>query len=87
MPYFNATEVTRPEADYIRQTTDASLSDTVVISLSSRWYDVRRLTEKELRDFVDDGQVGQQPVLVGPRRPLGREAADELVGAQRRGDF
>ena len=53
MRYFNATEVTRPEADYIRQTTDASLSNTVVISLSSRWYDVRRLTEKELRDFVE----------------------------------
>jgi hypothetical protein len=53
MRYFNATEVTRPEADYIRQTTDESLSNTVVISLSSRWYDVRRLTDKELRDFVE----------------------------------
>ena len=53
MRYFNATEVTRPEADYIRRTSDESLSNTVVISLSARWYDVRRLTERELRDFVE----------------------------------
>jgi hypothetical protein len=53
MRYFNATEVTRPEADYIRQTSDDSLSNTVIISLSSRWYDVRRLTEKQLHDFVE----------------------------------
>jgi hypothetical protein len=53
MRYFNAAEITRPEADHIRLTCEESLSSIVVISLGSKWYDVRRLTEKELRNFVD----------------------------------
>ncbi len=53
MRYFAAGEVTRPEADYIRRTSDESPSDTVVISLNEKWYDVRLLTERELRDFVE----------------------------------
>lgn len=53
MRYFQATEITRPEADYIRLTTDASVSRVVVISLGTRWYDVRSLTENELSRFVD----------------------------------
>lgn len=53
MRYFAAEEVTRPEADYIRRTSDESLSDTVVICLNARWYDVRRLNEGELREFVE----------------------------------
>jgi hypothetical protein len=52
MRYFQAAEITRPEADYIRLTDD-SVSSVVVISLGTRWYDVRRLTEKELSGFVD----------------------------------
>jgi hypothetical protein len=53
MRYFQATEITRPEADHIRLTTDHSVEKIVVISLGTRWYDVRRLTEKELTGFVD----------------------------------
>jgi hypothetical protein len=53
MRYFKVTEITRPEADYIRLTSDEPLSNILVISLGTRWYDVRRLTEKELRGFVD----------------------------------
>jgi len=53
MRYFDATEITRPQADHIRLTSDESHSNILVISLGTRWYDVRRLTEKELRDFVD----------------------------------
>jgi hypothetical protein len=53
MRYFAATDITRPEADHIRLTSDESHSNILVISLGTRWYDVRRLTEKELRDFVD----------------------------------
>jgi hypothetical protein len=53
MRYFNAMEITRPEADHIRLTSNVSLSDTLVISLGSKWYDVRGLTEKELQHFVE----------------------------------
>lgn len=53
MRYFKATEINRAEADHIRLTSDGSVSKIVVISLGTRWYDVRRLTERELRDFVD----------------------------------
>jgi hypothetical protein len=35
MRYFQATEITRPEADYIRRTTDDSVSSVVVISLGT----------------------------------------------------
>jgi hypothetical protein len=51
MRYFEATEITRVEADQIRMTSRESRI--VVISLGTRWYDVRQLTEIELRDFVD----------------------------------
>jgi hypothetical protein len=51
MRYFDATEITRTEADHIRQT--SCESRIVVISLGTRWFDVRGLSEKELRDFVD----------------------------------
>ena len=53
MRYFAAVEVTRPEADYIRRMSEESLSDTLVICLNAKWYDVRRLTERELQDFVE----------------------------------
>lgn len=51
MRYFDATEITCADADRIRLTSRESRI--VVISLGTRWYDVRRLSEKELRDFVD----------------------------------
>jgi hypothetical protein len=51
MRYFEASKITRAEADQIRMTSRESRI--VVISLGTRWYDVRRLTEIELRDFVD----------------------------------
>jgi hypothetical protein len=53
MRYFNATEITQLEAQDIRRTSVASRSSTVVISLGARWFDVRRLTEKELHRFVE----------------------------------
>jgi hypothetical protein len=52
MRYFEATEITGAEADQIRTTSRESRI--VVISLGTRWYDVRRLTEVELRNFVDE---------------------------------
>jgi hypothetical protein len=63
MRYYQATEITRPEADHIRLTTDDSVSKVVVISLGTRWYDVRRLTEKELRGFVDQLLRGELELI------------------------
>ena len=51
MRYFDATEISRAEADQIR--TSSSETRIVVISLGTRWFDVRGLSENELRDFVD----------------------------------
>ena len=51
--YFNAREITRPEAQHIRRTSSASQSSIVVISLGSRWFDVRGLKEQELHRFVE----------------------------------
>jgi hypothetical protein len=63
MRYFQATQITRPEADHIRLTTDDSVSKVVVISLGTRWYDVRRLTEKELGGFVDQLVRGELELI------------------------
>jgi hypothetical protein len=53
MRFFNATEVSLAEAEDIRLTSRTSQSNIVVISLDARWFDVRRLTKKELRKFVE----------------------------------
>lgn len=53
MRYFNATEITPAEAHHIRLTCSASRSSTIVISLGSRWFDVRGLTQNELHKFVE----------------------------------
>jgi hypothetical protein len=54
MRYFNARKITRPEAQHIRRTSSsASQSSIVVISLGSRWFDVRGLKEQELHRFVE----------------------------------
>jgi hypothetical protein len=63
MRYFEATEITRPEADHIRLTADDSVSKIVVISLGTRWFDVRRLTEQELRGFVDQLVRGELELI------------------------
>jgi hypothetical protein len=53
MRYFNAREITPPEAQRIRRTSSASQSSIVAISLGSRWFDVRGLKEEELHAFVE----------------------------------
>jgi len=53
MRYHKATRITRPEADFIIRTPTPSLNECVVVEVSGTWYDVRRLTENELADFVD----------------------------------
>lgn len=63
MRYFQAAEITRPEADHIRLTVDDAVSKIVVISLGTRWFDVRRLTEQELREFVEQLVRGELELL------------------------
>ncbi len=53
MRYFNAAEISPAEAHNIRLTCSASRSSTIVISLGSRWFDVRGLTKSELHKFVE----------------------------------
>jgi hypothetical protein len=54
MRYHKAILITRPEADFIIRTCGSSLNECVVLNHSGKWYDTRRMTEKELADFVDD---------------------------------
>jgi hypothetical protein len=53
MRYHKAIRVTRPEADFIIRNPTSSLNDCVVVECFESWYDVRRMTESELSDFVD----------------------------------
>jgi len=52
MRFHKAIEISRPEADFIIKT--SSGSDVVVMSHSDKWYDVRRLTGREIDEFVAD---------------------------------
>jgi hypothetical protein len=53
MRYHKAVPITRPEADFIISRPTTSLNDCVVVEDGGQWYDVRRMTERELTDFVD----------------------------------
>jgi hypothetical protein len=54
MRYHKITLITEPEADFIIKTCRSSLNECVVLNHSGKWYDTRRMTEKELADFVND---------------------------------
>jgi hypothetical protein len=54
MRYHKATEISRPEADYILHAGARSLNEFAVISHHRQWYDVRSLTKKELDAFFAD---------------------------------
>jgi hypothetical protein len=53
MLYHKAARITRPEADFLISTPTPSLNECVVVEDAGVWYDVRRMTEKELADFVE----------------------------------
>ncbi len=53
MRYHKAVPITRPEADFIISGPTTSLNECVVVEDDGQWYDVRRMTERELTDFVD----------------------------------
>jgi hypothetical protein len=54
MLYHKATLITRPEADFIIRKPTSSLNSCVVVECFGKWYDVRRMTESELADFLDN---------------------------------
>jgi hypothetical protein len=51
MRFHKATEISRPEADFIIKT---SSGGDVVMSHSDKWYDIRALTGREIDEFVAD---------------------------------
>jgi hypothetical protein len=53
MRYHKAVRITQPEADFIISGPTTSLNECVVVEDGGDWYDVRRMTEQELADFVD----------------------------------
>jgi hypothetical protein len=53
MRYHKAVPITRPEADFIISGPTTSLNECVVVEDNGQWYDVRRMTERELADFVE----------------------------------
>jgi hypothetical protein len=53
MLFHKATAITRPEADFLIKSATSSLNACVVVECFGKWYDVRRMTESELADFVD----------------------------------
>lgn len=53
MRYHKAVPISRPEADFIISSPTSSLNECVVIEDDGDWYDVRRMTEYELTDFIE----------------------------------
>jgi hypothetical protein len=54
MRFHKATQITRVEADFIIETAQESLNDLLVLNHFDDWFDVRRMTENEVRSFLDD---------------------------------
>jgi hypothetical protein len=54
MRYHRATEVTKPEADFIIANGTSARTDVVVVSRGGKFYDVRALSRYELDAFVAD---------------------------------
>ncbi|MFA5952956.1 MAG: hypothetical protein WC807_22095 [Hyphomicrobium sp.] len=54
MRYHKAAVISEPEARYIIKHQCDSLNACVVIEHFGQWFDIRRMTEKEVEAFVDD---------------------------------
>jgi hypothetical protein len=75
MRYHKAVEIRKEEADFIADASLSSLNENVVICCAEKWYDVRRMTEKELEAFLadllralfDDVQPLADPMIIGAR--------------------
>lgn len=49
-----ASSINRAEAGFIIKYANSSLNQCVVIEHFGQWFDVRRMTEKEVERFIDD---------------------------------
>ena len=66
MRYHKATAITEPEADFIIKHQTSSLNECVVIEHFGQWFDIRRMTEKEVEDFIYDlGRARNADVAAG----------------------
>jgi hypothetical protein len=63
MRYHKAVPISRPEADFIISSPTSSLNECVVIEDDGDWYDVRRMTECELTDFIETLQRARLSAL------------------------
>lgn len=54
MRYHKAAAISEPEANYIITHPTTSLNECVVIEHFGQWFDIRRMTEKEVEDFIAD---------------------------------
>ena len=54
MRFHKAIAVNEPEARYIIDHKTSSLNECVVIEHFGEWFDVRRMTEEEVRVFLED---------------------------------
>jgi len=54
MRYHKAITISEEQAQEITSKRTTALSDVVVISRGERYYDVRAMTETEIKAFVDD---------------------------------
>ena len=54
MRYHKAAKITELEADFLIKHRSASLNACVVIEHFGQWFDIRRMTEKEVETFVED---------------------------------
>jgi hypothetical protein len=54
MRYHKAASISWVEADFIIKHQSSSLNECVVIEHFGEWFDIRRMTEKEVGEFVDN---------------------------------
>jgi hypothetical protein len=54
MRYHNVTAISSPEAACILHSAWLSRNPAPVMSLFDRWFDIRRMTTSEVRNFADD---------------------------------
>lgn len=64
MRFFDAPEITCMEANRIKEADFDSPTGILVIELGSRWFDVRRLTDSELRGFLE--QLAREDLAAFP---------------------
>ena len=54
MRYHKVTPISSPDAICIVDSDRLSLNPSPVMSIFDRWFDIRRMTDSEVKDFTDD---------------------------------